>query len=218
MIDYSRLSYLVEPMQVNDVDEVMQIEHEAFTLPWSASAYRYEITKNETAHYFVVRQSHPTLAPVKRPLLNRLKRHWLWQTVFGASQPPPTPKLPLPPVLGYGGFLLVVDEAHITTVAIASAQRGRRLGELLLVSLLDQASALRAREVTLEVRVGNTIAQQLYRKYGFAIVGRRKRYYSDNGEDALLMTAKAIDAAAYREKLEALKAQLWGKLAEIRGD
>jgi ribosomal-protein-alanine N-acetyltransferase len=218
MIDYFHLPYRIEPMQVNDIDEVMQVERDAFTLPWSASAYRHELTKNETAHYFVVRQQHQVLMPTKRPLLSRLKRHWLWQTLFGVSQPSPTPKLPLPPVLGYGGCLLLVDEVHITTVAIASAWRGRHLGELLLVGLIDKALELHGREVTLEVRVSNMVAQKLYLKYGFAIVGKRKRYYSDNGEDAYIMTTAPIQDAVYREKYEALKAQLWGRLGEIRGD
>jgi ribosomal-protein-alanine N-acetyltransferase len=121
-------------------------------------------------------------------------------------------------VLGYGGFLLLVDIAHITTLAIARAWRGRRLGELLLVSLIDKALGLRAREVTLEVRVSNQVAQQLYLKYGFALVSKRQRYYSDNGEDAYIMTTAPIQTAAYREKFEALKAQLQGRLGEIRGN
>ncbi len=93
-------------------------------------------------------------------------------------------------VVGYAGYWLVVDEAHIGTLAVHPAWRRRGLGERLLTALLQQALALGARSATLEVRAGNLAAQALYRKHGFDDVGRRKHYYRDNGEDALLLTAR----------------------------
>jgi [ribosomal protein S18]-alanine N-acetyltransferase len=93
-------------------------------------------------------------------------------------------------VVGYAGFWLIVDEAHIGTLAVHPFWRQRGLGEKLLVTLLRQARELGAVLATLEVRTGNQAAQQLYRRHGFAEVGRRKRYYQDNGEDALLLTVK----------------------------
>jgi [ribosomal protein S18]-alanine N-acetyltransferase len=93
-------------------------------------------------------------------------------------------------VVGYAGFWLIVDEAHIGTLAVHPLWRRRGLGEKLLVTLLRQARELGAVLATLEVRAGNQAAQQLYRRHGFAEVGRRKRYYQDNGEDALLLTVK----------------------------
>lgn len=93
-------------------------------------------------------------------------------------------------VVGYAGFWLIVDEAHIGTIAVHPLWRQRGLGEKLLVTLLRQARDLGAVLATLEVRPGNQAAQQLYRRYGFAEVGQRKRYYQDNGEDALLLTVR----------------------------
>ena len=93
-------------------------------------------------------------------------------------------------VLGYAGYWLIVDEAHIGTLAVHPDWRRSGLGETLLRALLAQARKLGASTALLEVRAGNLAAQELYRKQGFEEVGRRKGYYRDNGEDALLLTAK----------------------------
>ncbi|MDH7570646.1 MAG: ribosomal protein S18-alanine N-acetyltransferase, partial [Armatimonadota bacterium] len=91
------------------------------------------------------------------------------------------------PVVGYAGMWLVADEAHITNIAVHPDYRGRHVGERLLVSLLDTALQRGARHVTLEVRRGNLVAQGLYQKYRFQAVAVRRRYYSDTGEDAIVM-------------------------------
>ena len=93
-------------------------------------------------------------------------------------------------VVGYAGFWLIVDEAHIGTLAVHPLWRRRGFGERLLVTLLGQARQLGAAMATLEVRAGNLAAQHLYLRHGFAVVGRRKKYYQDNGEDALLLTVR----------------------------
>jgi [ribosomal protein S18]-alanine N-acetyltransferase len=111
-------------------------------------------------------------------------------------------------VIAFGGLWLMVDEAHITTFAVDPAWRRRKVGERLLVALLDVAMARRAREATLEVRLSNVAARRLYEKYGFRPVGLRPRYYSDNGEDALIMTTEPLDAPAMRERLGRLRAVL----------
>ena len=91
-------------------------------------------------------------------------------------------------IVGYAGFWLIAGEIHISTIAVAPAERGRGRGEWLLLNLLLLACALDPLLVTLEVRLGNTVAQALYAKYRFEEVGRRRRYYRDTGEDALLLT------------------------------
>ncbi|WP_123041871.1 ribosomal protein S18-alanine N-acetyltransferase [Cohnella candidum] len=93
-------------------------------------------------------------------------------------------------ILGYGGMWLIVDEAHVTNIAIREPYRGQGLGELLLRELMRTASWLGAKRMTLEVRVSNNTAQSLYRKLGFYPSGLRPRYYSDNQEDALIMWAE----------------------------
>lgn len=111
-------------------------------------------------------------------------------------------------VIAYGGIWLMVDEAHITTFAVDPAWRRQRIGETLLTALLDVAVARHAREATLEVRLSNLPARRLYEKYGFRPVGLRPRYYSDNGEDALIMTTEPLASASMRERLAGLRAAL----------
>jgi len=91
-------------------------------------------------------------------------------------------------VAGFSGYWFIADEIHISTIAVHPAYRGRRWGELLLANLLLDAMALDPILVTLEVRRSNIAAQRLYAKYRFEIVGERRRYYHDTGEDAILMT------------------------------
>jgi ribosomal-protein-alanine N-acetyltransferase len=88
---------------------------------------------------------------------------------------------------------LIVDEAHIATIATHPDFRRQGIGEQLLVHALKSAKAEGAVRSFLEVREGNVAAQELYRKYGFASEGRRVRYYKDNNEDAILMTLESID-------------------------
>ncbi|NLJ40411.1 MAG: ribosomal protein S18-alanine N-acetyltransferase [Clostridiales bacterium] len=90
-------------------------------------------------------------------------------------------------IRGYGGMWIILDEAHITNVAVHPDYRGKGIGEALMRALIRTASYLRIEGMTLEVRVSNKIAQNLYEKLGFSGVGVRKGYYSDNDEDALIM-------------------------------
>ena len=93
-------------------------------------------------------------------------------------------------VVGYAGAWIILDESHITNIAIAEAYRGRGIGKRLTQALLQYLSNLGACYATLEVRVSNERAQNLYRGLGFVSVGKRKRYYEDNGEDAFLMVCE----------------------------
>ena len=111
-------------------------------------------------------------------------------------------------IIAYGGIWLMVDEAHITTFAVDPAWRRQGVGETLLLALLDLALARHAREATLEVRLSNLPARRLYEKYGFRPVGLRPRYYSDNGEDALIMTTEPLTGVAMRRRIADLRAAL----------
>jgi ribosomal-protein-alanine N-acetyltransferase len=190
-----RLPYIVEPMTLADVDQVMDIEQVAFSAPWSARAYRYEIVENDNSTMLVVRPSNSRggrLVQVARQL--------------GLARPGP--------VLGYGGFWLLVDDAHIATIATHPQWRGKGVGELLLISLLDRAVELGAQRATLEVRVSNSTAQGLYRKLGFEIVSRRKRYYADNNEDAYIMTTPPLTGIEFQADLRRCRTQLYDRLAD----
>jgi ribosomal-protein-alanine N-acetyltransferase len=208
MLDFSSLPYTLDPIRLEDIDEIMAIERVAFAgAPWSASAYRYELTRNDTAHYLLLRRPHAPLHPAATARRSR------WTRLIRKPAPAPKPA-PLPPILAYGGFWFTDEEAHISTIATAPDQRGKGLGELLLAALLDRAMTLGARYATLEVRHSNVVAQNLYRKYQFHDQGRRRRYYSDNGEDALLMTAGPLDAQEFQAQFERLRQRLWARLDE----
>ncbi|MDN5347101.1 MAG: [ribosomal protein S18]-alanine N-acetyltransferase [Clostridia bacterium] len=90
-------------------------------------------------------------------------------------------------VCGYAGLWLILDEVHITNIAVHPHWRGRGLGKLLLDFLLHEAARLGADRVTLEVRVSNIAAQKLYERAGFTRAGVRKGYYNDTREDAIIM-------------------------------
>lgn len=90
-------------------------------------------------------------------------------------------------VLAYGGMWLVIDEAHVTNIAVHPQARGRGYGEAITQALMDMARGYDLTMITLEVRRSNAVAQALYHKVGFLDVGYRKRYYEDNREDALIM-------------------------------
>jgi ribosomal-protein-alanine N-acetyltransferase len=111
-------------------------------------------------------------------------------------------------IVGYGGMWLMVDEAHITTFAIDPRWRRRRIGERLLIAFLDLARDRGAHEARLEVRLSNLPARRLYEKYGFRPVGLRPRYYSDDGEDALIMTTETLASRAMVDRIERMRAEV----------
>jgi ribosomal-protein-alanine N-acetyltransferase len=170
MVARPPLRLLIEPMRLEDLDAVHQIELASFSSPWPPNAYRSELETNRLANYLVVRAGGRIIA--------------------------------------FGGMWLMVDEAHITTFAVHPAWRRQRVGERLLLAFLDLALDRHAREATLEVRLSNIGARRLYEKYGFRPVGLRPRYYSDNGEDALIMTTEPLATPSFRERIDRLRAAL----------
>jgi ribosomal-protein-alanine N-acetyltransferase len=111
-------------------------------------------------------------------------------------------------LVGYAGMWVILDEAHITTIAVDPRYRGQHIGERLLVGLIDEALDRGARWMTLEVRRSNATAQALYRKYGFREIGTRKGYYSDNREDAIVMWTGNLRDREVQDRLAALRANL----------
>ena len=197
-MDIEGSPYLVERMVLKDVPAVAAMEKLVFTMPWSARAFEYEIQYNAMAHFVVVRRKPSAMTE------DSGRAHW-----WGGRRVPPQE-----PILGYAGLWLIVDEGHICTLAVHPDRRGLRLGELLLVTLIERSCALNASVVTLEVRTSNLVAQRLYRKYGFDVVGLRKGYYSDNHEDALIMTTAPIYSAGYQNRFQELKGLLATALAQ----
>jgi len=211
-----RVRYVVERMTMADIPRVVEIERLAYPSTWPPSAYRKELQDNPLAHYIVVRDTHVQTLPALVAPADSGKRPFPLSLL--PARPLPSPNPQLASIIGFAGLWLMVDEAHVTTIATHPGYRGRGVGELLLSSLIDIAYRIGARNVTLEVRVSNDVAQSLYRKYGFAEAGVRRRYYSDNHEDAYIMWTEDIHSASYRERYAQLKAALSAKLAAHDGE
>lgn len=186
---------VASPMTVADLDAVMALERRCFTDPWTRRMYLTDLTENRLATYLVLRL--PTEA---QPL-----------PVAGPAQDPAAT------LLAYGGFWLMVDEAHIATIATHPAWRGRGLGLWLMLALLESAMARGAHTSTLEVRVSNLPAQNLYRKLGYAVVGRRYGYYR-NGEDGLIMSTPPLNGPFMQERLALARAEAVARLVRVFTD
>jgi len=207
--------YVIERMTMPDVPRVIEIERLAYPSTWPPSAYRKELQDNRWAHYIVLRDKQiieeRTVVQPQEP--ERPRKSRLFPLSLLPNRPVVTASSPeLASIIGFAGLWLMVDEAHITTIAMHPDFRQHGLGEFLLVSLIDTAYSIGARWVTLEVRVSNFVAQNLYRKYGFRQAGVRRRYYSDNQEDALIMWTDEINSPAYKQKFQELKSALMTKL------
>jgi [ribosomal protein S18]-alanine N-acetyltransferase len=190
--------YFVRPMTEGDIPQVVAIEHESFPTTWPQTAYRRELTNNLARYLVLIDRSLQPLNPVtlrrRRSLLDFFRRE---------EAPPPTTDF----IVGYVGLWLMVDDAHIVAIAVREAYRGKGLGELLLTEAIDLALSNNQESVTLEVRRSNNVAQSLYEKYRFLKVGVRRRYYSDNHEDAIIMTTPPIQSEPFIEHLDYLKQQ-----------
>ena len=114
-------------------------------------------------------------------------------------------------LVGFGGIWLMVDEAHVTTMAVLPESRRSGVATVLLLELLQEARRGGARVATLDVRVSNVEAQRLYLAFGFVEVGRRIRYYDDNGEDALVMTTAELESPGQQATEAALRTRAEGR-------
>jgi ribosomal-protein-alanine N-acetyltransferase len=197
-------------MAKEDVALVTEIDREAFPTQWPQADYHYEI-KNRLAHYIVACDDAITIEkPGEKPAPTGLRALLRWPSRRRAQTNKTTPSVSHY-IVGFAGFWIMADEAHITTIAVREACRRRGIGELLLIAVIDMAQKLKTGVVTLEVRVSNITAQNLYTKYGFSKVGLRKGYYIDRGhsrdskEDGLVMTTEDINSAAFEERLRRLR-------------
>lgn len=143
------MDVIIRAMKEEDIDDIVEIEKEAFSTPWSRESFIIEIRDNLLAKYIVAE-------------------------VEGK-------------VVGYGGMWLILHEGHITNIAVRQSHKGQGIGSKILEGLIVYCSSRNIDSMTLEVRKSNTVAQNLYKKYGFVDYGIRPKYYSDNNEDAIIM-------------------------------
>lgn len=211
------LAYYVRLMRLEDVAQVAEIDREAFPTLWPPVNYQRELN-NRLAHYVVVCDSERMMeVPVVEPppengwrrMLYRVRKLFDPDRFFGERLPPSGKEY----VVGFAGIWMMVDESHITSIAVRSACLGHGIGELLLMAVIKLSAEQNARLITLEVRRSNTIAQSLYHKYGFTQVGVRRGYYTDNREDGLLLSSENIGADGFQARLEQLQqahVRKWG--------
>jgi len=201
-------------MGKEDLDQVNEIDHEAFPTQWPPANYRQEL-QNKIAHYIVTCDKTRTISPDPAPEKRRADIvSWLlpWRKERVAVLPR-VPDVQLF-IIGFSGIWMLAGEAHITNIAVRGEYRGRGLGEYLLLGTIDLAHQLDASFLTLEVRASNTVAQGLYNKYGFTDMGTRKGYYLDNHEDAIIMSTEPISAPAFQERVRQLRESLSKKIPQ----
>lgn len=153
----------IRRMESRDIDNVVEIEHLSFPVPWSRDSFVQEL-RNPLALYVVVEEG--------------------------------------PEIQAYIGVWIIFDEGHITNVAVHPRARGRAIGEMLMEKIIEILTLQGLVWLTLEVRPSNSIALNLYQRLGFIQVGVRKGYYSDNGEDAIIMTLKLAEPAGIGEGIQ----------------
>ena len=195
-------------MRKEDVSQVTEIDREAFPSLWPPTNYKRELG-NLLAHYIV---AYDTEKVVEKPALQDNPRKYLSGLARWLFSYKPSPS-PLQYIVGFAGFWAMADEAHITSIAVWEIHKRKGIGELLLLSTVDLATELNTHFITLEVRASNIVAQSLYHKYGFNKVGLRRNYYTDNDEDAILMSCETITSAPFQARLHQLKqahSRKWG--------
>ena len=193
---------LFRPMAEADIPQVYTIDHECFpaeSLFRPYSSYTREL-HNSMAHYIVA------CVPTERRM-RQLEQPWFRHFLPSQHLHGPNICTQEDLLVGFTGFWIILDEAHIIAIAVNEPFRRQRIGQGLLLSAIEQASKLHARMVTLEVREKNLGAQAMYAKHGFRVVGRRPHYYTDTQEDAILMTLENVHNGNSKERLGALRAE-----------
>jgi len=192
-----------------DIAQVADIDREAFPTMWPPANYRHEL-ENRLAHYIVACDEGRAVEKTEAEstpeggilgLVSWVRRLFNHDRFFGDQMPPSGKEY----VAGFAGIWFMADEAHLTNIAVRKLYQRQGIGELLLISIIDLSTELNARFLTLEVRASNTTAQSLYHKYGFSQVGMRRGYYTDNHEDAMLMSTESISSASFQARLQQLK-------------
>lgn len=196
----------VRPMSVDDIAQVTDIERESFPSMWPQTAYRRELA-NKIARYTVITELRDELEPAPAGVWDKIRR------IVGVEAASANDYL-----LGFIGVWLMAGEAHVVTVAVRRSHRRMGIGERLLIAAIEQAMEFGQDVVTLEVRASNDAARRLYEKYGFNNVGRRVRYYTDNNEDAIIMTTPELDTPEFLARFQDLRqrhrveyADLWSE-------
>jgi len=191
--------YVIRPMEYEDIPQVAQIDREAFPGEWvfrSQSAYKQDLD-NPSVRYVVACKERHVPESERQAIQNVpwFKRLFSYGRHLNTSED----------IVGFSGFWMMMKEAHIIAIGVRNGYRQLGIGEGLLIATIELAQMVNANVVTLEVRASNMIAQELYRKYGFRVTGRRLKYYSSDGEDAIIMSTDNITSMPFQASFQQLK-------------
>ena len=205
------MPFAVRPLQEVDVPQVRAVEKEAFSTLFPPTSFRRELG-NRAARYLVAEKR----AERDKPLIARPQGGIVRRLLGRATGVRPRRHQTHAPrsIVGFLGAWYAADQAHIVSVGVADGYRRHGIGELLLIAAVEHAVAKEAETITLEVRKSNAAARTLYEKYGFMEQGIRKAYYSDNREDAVIMTTGSIQMERYAARVASLKQahqERWGE-------
>jgi ribosomal-protein-alanine N-acetyltransferase len=183
-------------MKYEDISQVAQIDREAFPGEWvfrSQAAYKQDLNNPSIRYIVAYRDRDGTESGLQEmPRPSWFKRLFSYQRRLVTREY----------VVGFSGFWMMVGEAHIIAIGVRNGYRQLGIGEGLLIATIELAQILNANVVTLEVRASNKAAQELYKKYGFQVTGRRLKYYSSDGEDAIIMSTDNITSPSFRASFQ----------------
>lgn len=201
--------YVIRPMEYGDIPQVAHIDREAFPGEWvfrSQSAYKQDLG-NPSIRYVVAceKRDVPESEGQTMQKLPWFKQLFSYGRHLNTSED----------IIGFSGFWMMLREAHIIAIGVRNGYRRLGIGEALLIATIELAQIVNAHVVTLEVRASNMIAQELYKKYGFRVTGRRLKYYSSDGEDAIIMSTDNITSMPFQASFQQLKKDHAQKHREI---
>jgi len=193
------LHYIIRPMEYGDIPQVDQLDRESFPGEWvfrSQSAYKQDLD-NPSVRYIVACNKKDVSESGGQAVqkLSWFKLLFSYGRRLNVSEN----------IVGFSGFWMMMKEAHIIAIGVRDGYRRLGIGEGLLIATIGLAQVVNANIVTLEVRASNEIAQALYEKYGFQVVGRRPRYYSSDGEDAIIMSTDNITSMPFQAPFQQLR-------------
>ena len=202
--------YSVRPMTADDIPQVSAIDREAFPTEWPPPSFKRELSSSMVRYVVAFDESRRTVSNAAVPKRNA------WESLVAgvrrilgrndaSADIAATQDTQL--IVGYASIWMMVDESHLTSIAVRQSHQHHGIGEMLLIAVIKLSLQMKAQVVTLEVRASNRSAQALYAKYGFNSVGIRRRYYTDNSEDAVVMTTDKITSPAYQVKLRDMEAK-----------
>ena len=192
-------AYVIRRMKYEDISQVAQIDREAFPGEWvfrSQAAYRQDLDNPSIRYIVACKDKDATESgPQEMPRPPWYKRLFSYERRLNTREY----------IVGFSGFWMMVGEAHIIAIGVRNGYRQLGIGESLLIATIELAQILNANLVTLEVRASNKVAQDLYKKYGFQVTGRRLKYYSSDGEDAVIMSTDNITSPSFQSSFQRSK-------------